>query len=184
MRQLTSHEKRTIRLAAVFVTAYLVLFYGARTFRRLEKTRSDYALLVTKAEQLKQDFQRYETRSLLVEKLRDSLKVDPRKLSRNAIVAEVSSGIQKAAQMGGVQLGPIRESPGNATANEIASMHLEGMGQVLGIMALLHRLEKLGFPLIIDSVQISADPTKPGMTKVTLHLVILDFEKWKESRNV
>ena len=53
-------------------------------------------------------------------------------------------------------------------------------------MATLHRLETLGYPLILDSVQISSDPTKPGMIKLNLTIIILDFEQWKkeEPRNV
>jgi hypothetical protein len=47
-------------------------------------------------------------------------------------------------------------------------------------------LETLGYPLILDSVQINPDATKPGMVKLNLTIVILDFEQWKneEMRNV
>ena len=46
-------------------------------------------------------------------------------------------------------------------------------------------LQTLGYPLILDSVQISSDPMRPGMIKLNLTIIILDFEQWKseETRN-
>ncbi len=58
-------------------------------------------------------------------------------------------------------------------------MQLEGTGQVSAVLTLLHRLETLGYPLILDTLQLSANPTQPGMVKVNLTIVILDFEAWK-----
>jgi hypothetical protein len=101
-------------------------------------------------------------------------------------VAEASAAIQQSALTGQVQLGPIRESPPRPSAKELASMQLEGIGPVPAVMKFLHRLETLGYPLILDSVQINPDATKPGMVKLNLTIVILDFEQWKneEMRNV
>jgi hypothetical protein len=45
--------------------------------------------------------------------------------------------------------------------------------------AFLHRLETLGYPLVLDTVQINSEPTKPGMVKMTLTIIILDFEQFK-----
>jgi len=47
------------------------------------------------------------------------------------------------------------------------------------VMSLLHRLETLGYPLILDSVQMTPEVTKPGMVKLNLTIVILDFDQWK-----
>ena len=80
---------------------------------------------------------------------------------------------------GGVQLGPIRESAARPSAKELASIQLEGNGPVPALLTFLHRLETLGYPLILDSVQISSDPTRPGMIKLNLTIIILDFEQWK-----
>ena len=46
-------------------------------------------------------------------------------------------------------------------------------------MAFLHNLQSLGYPLVIDSVQIHGDPSKPGAVKISLTIVILDFDQWK-----
>ena len=39
-------------------------------------------------------------------------------------------------------------------------------------------MQTLGYPLIIDSVQMTTD-NRPGMVKLSLTIVILNFEKWK-----
>jgi hypothetical protein len=96
-----------------------------------------------------------------------------------SLVAEASAAIQKAASSGGIQLGPIRESPARTSSKELASMQLEGTGPIPAAMGLLHRLQSLGYPLIVDSVQITPDATKPGMVKLNLTIIILDFEQWK-----
>ena len=186
MRTLTDHEQRTIRIAAVAVGIYLVLFIGLSVWKRLETRRSAYQKLVMDARSLKRELEPYENRALLIEKLKETFHFDPLKLSKATLVAEASAAIQKTAQSGGVQLGPIRESAARPSAKELASMQLEGFGPVPALLTFLHRLETLGYPLLLDSVQISSDPTKPGMVKVSLTIIILDFDQWKkeEARNV
>ncbi len=180
MRPLTDHEKRTIRIAAIGLAVYLVLFLGVRGWRGLEARRSEYQKLVRDGDRLKQELRPYENKILLLEKLKETFHIDPSKLSKATLVAEASAAIQKAAASGGVQLGPIRESPARASSKELASMQIEGFGPVPAMMTLLHRLETLGYPLMIDSVQINSEPAKPGMIKVNITIVILDYEQWKK----
>ena len=182
MRALNDHEKRTIRRAAVGILIYLVLFYGLRGFSKLESARSDYQKLVRDAQRIRLELQPYENKALLIEKLRQGLQMDLAKLSKATLVAETSAAIQKAAQSGGIQLGPIRESPARTSAKELTSMQLEGVGQVPAVLALLHRLETLGYPLLIDSVQITPEAAKPGMVKVSLTVIILDYDQWKNEK--
>ena len=179
MRTLTGHEKRTIRIAVVGISIYLVLFGGLRGWKYLEKKRADYQHLVKEASGLKQEVQRYETKVLLVKKLMESVQIDPAKLSRASLVGATSSAIQKAAAMGGLRLGPIRESPARASTKELASMQLEGAGPVPAVTTFLHRLDTLGYPLIIDTIQLNPDAAKPGVVKMNLTIVILDFDQWK-----
>ncbi len=186
MLTLNDREKRTVRIAAAAMAIYLVLFFGLRGWKQLETRRSDYQKLVKDAQTLRQELQPYENRTLLIEKLKGTFRMDPLKLSKATLVAEASAAIQRTAQSGGVQLGPIRESAARPSAKELASMQLEGFGPVSAVLTLLHRLQALGYPLLLDSVQISSDPTKPGMVKLNLTIIILDFEQWKseEMRNV
>ena len=58
-------------------------------------------------------------------------------------------------------------------------MQVEGMGQVTAIVTFLYRLGSLGYPLIVDSVQLTPQP-QPGMVKVSLTITILDFDQWKK----
>ena len=179
MRTLTDHEKRTIRYAAVGISIYLVLFGGLRCWKFLEKKRADYQRLVKQASGLKQEVQNYETKALLAGKLMESLRVDPAKLSRASVVGATSSAIQKAAAAGGLRLGPIRESPARPSTKELATMQLEGAGPVPAVTTFLHRLDTLGYPVIVDSVQLSPEPSRPGMLKLSLTIIILDFDQWK-----
>lgn len=176
---MTAREKRTVRIAAVGIAIYLALFYGGRGWKYVESRRSDYRRLVEEAQRLKKELQPYETKVLLTTKLMENFHMDPAKLSNVSLVAEASAAIQKAASSGGIQLGPIRESPARSSSKELASMQLEGTGPIPAVMSLLHRLQSLGYPLIVDSVQINPDATKPGMVKLNLTIIILDFEQWK-----
>jgi hypothetical protein len=94
-------------------------------------------------------------------------------------MADVSAAIQKAAMSGGVALGPVRESSPRPGTKELATIQLEGMGPPKALLAFLATVETLGFPLVVDSVQISADPARPGAVKLNLTIVILEYEQWK-----
>jgi hypothetical protein len=104
--------------------------------------------------------------------------LDPAKLSRETIVGEASSAIQKAAMGSGVAVGTVRESASRGSSDELATMQFEGSGPVAAVTGLLNRMQSLGYPLMIDSVQFTAD-NRPGMIKVSLTIIILNFEKWK-----
>jgi len=96
------------------------------------------------------------------------------------VVAEASAAIQKAARDGGFQVGTVRESPSRNGSKELSSIQLDGSGPVQATMALLNRLETCGYPLIIDSTQITADPSRPGQIKLSLTIIVLDFDPTKK----
>ena len=181
MPALTDRETRTIRLAGLAIAIYLTLFFGVRVWKHLEAGRAEYQQLQVDAQRLKRDLLPYENRILLVQKLKENFRMNPRKLSRSTLVAEASAAIQKEAGSLKVLLGQVRESAARPSAKELASMQLEGTGPIPAVMTLLHRLETLGYPLIVDSVQITGDATKPGMVKVNLTTIILDFDSWKNA---
>lgn len=181
MRALTGQEKRTIGIASVGISIYLLAFYGFLGWKHLEVRHSEYQSLVQDAKDLRLELQRYENKVLQLEKLRKAYPMDLSKLSKATLVGEVSAAIQKSAKSGGVVLGPIRESPTRASARELASMQFEGSGKVGSIVALLHELENLNYPVVLDSIQIDPDPRKPGQVKISLTISILNFEQWKSS---
>jgi hypothetical protein len=111
----------------------------------------------------------------------DGFHLDPAKLQKASVVADASAAIQNRAKSGGVQLGPIRESLTRSTGKGLATVQLEGSGQVPAVLAFLGSLDRIGFPVIVDSVQFTGDNTRPGQIKINLTLIILDFEQWKEA---
>jgi len=178
MRTLTDHEKRTVRRATIGIAIYLLLFCGFQMWKFLHRQRVEYLQLVADAKELRLKVQAYQSRSESLKRMMEEYRLDPAKLSRETIVGEASSAIQKAASASGIQVGTVRESASRGSADEIATMQFEGSGSVPAVTGLLNRMQTLGYPLVIDSVQIAPD-NRPGMMKLSLTIVILNFEKWK-----
>lgn len=179
MANLTARDKRTLRLAGIGISIYLALFFGWRGWSRLEASRRDYLAVEARAQQMQANITAHENKVLLYQKLKTALHLDPATLPRASLVADASAAIQMAAAAAGVQLGPVRETSARAAAGELASMQIEAAGTIAGALGLFHRLETLGFPLAIDAVQLSPD-AKPGVVKISLTIVILDYEQWKK----
>jgi hypothetical protein len=178
MRTLTDHEKRTVRRATIGIAIYLLLFCGFHMWKFLHQQRTEYLALVAEAGKLRVQMKSYEAKALSTEKMMQDFHLDPAKLSLETIVGEASSAIQKAAAGSGIQVGTIRESTSRGTGDEMASMQFEGSGPVAAVTGLLNRMQSLGYPLVIDAVQITPD-NRPGMLKVSLTIVILNYERWK-----
>jgi hypothetical protein len=180
MRPLTHSEKRTIRIGAIAIGAYLVLFGGMRTVKFFERKHTEYQKLVHEAQSLKREIQIYEEKAIALKKIMETFNLDPARLSRTTAVAEASAAIQKTAAATGVAVGAVRESPARALGKELGAIQMETVGPVPAVTALLGRIEKVGFPLIVDTVQISAEPTRPGQIKMSLTILVLDFDQWKK----
>jgi uncharacterized membrane protein YeiB len=179
MARISEREKRTVRIGAALLGIYLVLFYGIAGWKLLQKKQAEYDQLHKAAVALRDQIKPYEDRAQVVKKLMDTYHMDPARLSSNTVVAGASAAIQKAAQSSGLQVGPIRESGPHAQGKELATMQIECSGPVTAMMGLLKRMETLGYPLVIESVQISPENSRPGQIKVNLAVVILDFEQWR-----
>jgi hypothetical protein len=184
MRTLNDREKRTVRYASIGIAIYLVLFFGVSVRTYLETKRADYQKLVARIQDLKNEIRPYQDKAVHVKKLMESSRLDPAKLSRATVVAEASAAIQSAAAAAGIQVGPVRENPAHTSSKELASVQIEGSGAIPAVMSLLHNLESLGYPLVIDSVQLSTDPMRPGQVKLNLTIIVLDFnlnaDPWKD----
>ena len=177
MRSLTDRENRLIRLAAAGIVIYLALFYG---WRFLTTKRAEYRQLVAEAQTLRQQVRPYQDKVLLVQKMMDDFHMDPVTLKRETVVANASAAIQQVAKSGGLQLGPIRESPARTAGSAaLTTVQLESAGQVPATLTFLAGLNRLGFPVVVDSVQFSADHSRPGQVRMSLTLSILDFSRQK-----
>ena len=179
MRPLTQREQRTIRYGGIGIGIYLLLFIAFHVWKMVEQKRSDYKDLVQQARNLKSEIADYQSRALVAQKLMNEYHVDPAKLTEASVVAQASAAIQTEARADGVGLGIIRESPSQSSGLEMASIHIEGSGKVPAMLKLLDRLQRLGYPLIIDSVQLTSNPTQPGSVKFDMTITILDFAQWK-----
>jgi hypothetical protein len=179
MRTLTLREKRVVLYGGIGVGLYLLVFGGYLLGKPLAHRSAAYEQLVAQARSLQQNLKPYDDRAQVVKKMMDHFQLDPAKLSRATVVGEASAQLQKAAAGSGIQVGPVRESPMKASAKELATLQFEGTGPVPAVLGLLKRMETLGFPLVIDSVQITPDTMRPGQVKITLTAVVLDFEQWK-----
>jgi uncharacterized membrane protein YgcG len=197
MQTLSDKDKRTLRVAGIGIAIYLVIFFALTTWKKLETRRAAYTKLLQTARQAKQEALGAENKVLLARKLTQETGVDPKKLVKTTLVAQASAAIQTAAREGGLKLGPMRESPARPTARELASIQLEGLGQVPQILGFCQKLEKLGYPIVIETLQFGSPGGPggpggrggpggggfggggPGMLKVTMTIVLLDFEAWK-----
>jgi hypothetical protein len=181
MRSLTPREHRTIRLAGILIAVYLVAFGSFKAWQWLHQRRTAYLQTVTAAQTLKLALQPYEDKVASVNKLMTDYHLDPALISRQTEMAEASAAIQKAAKEGNLMIGTIRESAAPASSKALGTIQLDGAGPVNAIMALLHNLPRLGHPLVIDSVQLTTEPSRPGQLKVSLTILVLDFELWKKT---
>jgi hypothetical protein len=179
MRAISQREKVFIVIGAAGIVIFALILLSRGGSLRPAAGRGDYGELLARAAQLKQELKPYPQRAADVTALMEKFQMDPAKLSKASVVGQASAAIQNAARSGGMQLGPIRESPGRASARELATIKLDGTGQLPMALAFLKRLETLGYPLLIDSVQINADSKGPGMIKLSLTIIVLDFEQWK-----
>jgi hypothetical protein len=181
MRTLSSSEKRTIRYAAIFLSICLVLLGGIKVLKFFAHRRADYLQMVAEARQLKSEADLDAGQAAVVKKLMTYYQLDPATLSTNTVVADASAAIQKAAMSGGVNLGSVRESAGRSSTKEMATIDFDGSGPVASVIALLHRLPLLGYPLLVDSVQITGDATHPGQMKLTVTIIVLDWKNAEAS---
>lgn len=179
MMKISEREKRTIRLGAIGLGIYLALFYGGSAWNHMQDRRQEYDLLLQKAEKLKVDLLRYETDVLRLEKLRKTFALNPIAVDRETLVSDTSAAIQQSAQSNGVNLIMMHESPGRPSAALLSSMRLEGQGPMQGVIKFLDGLTQLGFPLVLDSVQLTADPKKPGMLKINLEVMVMDYQQFE-----
>jgi len=178
---LTARDRKTILYAGIAIGLYLLLFFGFKTWKRLEQSRAEHQRLLARVQSEQQEARNHENRALLFEKLSAQYRLDPRKLPQETLVAEASAAIQAAARQDGFELGPVRETPGRASGRELSTIQFDGLGPVSAALGLAHKLQSLGFPILVDSLQLTPEPQRPGMLKLNITLVILNYAPWKNA---
>jgi hypothetical protein len=181
-QNLNEREKRLVRFAAIGIGVYLALFGGFEIWKSLDTGREDYRQLGEEADALRQKTLPYQEKVPLVQKMMDDFHMDPARLKRETVVSDASAAIQKAAKSGGLQLGPIRESPAQGSGMALAAVQLESSGQIPAVLNFLAGLNTIGYPLVVDSVQFTPDNTRPGQIKMSLTILILDFDRQTQTQ--
>lgn len=177
--KLTDREKRTIRIASVLVVLYLAVFYGSEGWQVLRSIEDRYEQKKAEAEQLTLRLLKEKKKQKQLRELREAIGIDLERLDGETLVGEARVAIQTIAKTHGVGLGPSKESPARSGSRDLAVIHLEGQGTVLGISKFVHGLPLLGYPMAIERLTFRPDPKKPGQMGFTLSVVVLDIEAWK-----
>lgn len=178
---LSPSEKRTIQRGAIVVACALALLCVVKVLKLFGQERANYREMLAEARQLRADAVLDADDAAVVKKLMTDFQCDPATLSTNSTVAGASAALQKAASSGGVAPGAIQESPGDSEKT-LATIQFECSGQIPAVMALLHRVPLLGYPLVIHSLQLTSDPQQPGRIKLNMTINVLNFESWKEGK--
>ena len=180
MRTLTRKEKRTIRFGAAALGLYLAILCAVQGWKFLAQKHLEYRQLLAEAQGVRRKVELYQAKAKHIQKLMEDFRMDPVKLTRASVMGQASAVLQSAAMSGGVQIGPVRESPGRPSSKELGSIQLEASGPAPALLKFVQQTHSLGYPLIIDSMQIAPEPTRPGQIKANLTIVILDFDQWKQ----
>jgi hypothetical protein len=178
-RTLTASERRTIRQGALVILIFLALFGGFKACKFFAGLRTHYLAMVVEARQLRLDAASDSDEAMVVKKMMTDFHLDPGTLSTNSAVAEANAAIQKAARIGGIQIEAIHESPGGNSSKELATIEIEGSGQSTAVVTLIRQLPLLGSPLVIRSLQLTANSMPPGQVKLKVTVVVLNFDEWK-----
>jgi hypothetical protein len=180
---MSDRDRRTVRIAALAIAVYLLLFGGFKAWSYCEQKRTDYRQLQATAKELRNRAIAYQQKAILLEKLMDDLHLDPARLAREKTMSGASEAIQKAAMARGFGIGSIRETAAHGSSQSLATVQLEGAGPPAAALAFLAGLNTIGFPVVVDSVQF-ASMGAPGVMKMNLTLTILDFSKQTGAREV
>ena len=179
MRTLTPREKRTVQIAAILLGVYLALFYGTGIWRSLESARVEYRGLQASTESLNLKILRAQKKAKRFARLGQTWGIHGDRLEGSTIVTEAREAIERAAKECGVGLGASKETPGRSSSRALRVFQIEGVGKTEAVMGFLHKLRTLGYPLVIDRLNIDTKKMKPGQVRLALSVAILNFKAWK-----
>src|SRR6185436_2700987 len=111
MRTLSAQEKRTVRIAGAVLGIGLVLLGGQKVWKWVGGQRATYRQQLKQIQAVRDEIKPYSAKIEVLTNLMTRFKLDPAKLSKPNIVASASAAMQQAATSGGIQLGPIKETP-------------------------------------------------------------------------
>ena len=179
VKKFNPREKRTLRRASGLLIVYLVAFFGWKVLGFLETKRGDYAEAKLSLLNVTSDILREQEKAKRLERLKENFKFDPKELSAETAVGEARAKIMHAAATCGVGVTKSREIQMQVSTKELGTIQIDGSGATLAVLRLLHGLKGLGYPLLIDRLQLDPMPKKPGIVHLALTVTLLNFEGWK-----
>ena len=182
MRALNEREKRTIRIGAIALATYLLVFGGLKMWRWLEARRSAYGELELELSRLENERLRMETRQVRLGKLEKQFALDLVAWNPQTIVHEVRAGIDALAKKRKVALPPIRETNGLRQSGEFRKFLVKGSGTTVAVAQFVDELSGIGFPLVVNSFRLDKNGTKPGQVKFDLDVAILDYGSYQAKK--
>jgi len=161
------------------VVIYLLLLSGWKAYRYLEEKREAYQVAKLEAEETKLRVYRQEVKARRFRHLKKSWNLNFDKLKPETLVGEAREAILKAAQVAKVHIGSSRESHRASSARELATIQLAGEGSTMSVVNFLQSLRGLGYPIVLDHLQINIIDQKPGHVTLTLNILVMNFNAWK-----
>jgi hypothetical protein len=178
LNKLSDREKRTIRIAAIGLGAYLVLFIGHKTYSALESERTAYQTLQQESDAVDIRWLKEQKKRARLEALRDHWQLDVDRLALDTVVGDARVAIEKAAKTCRVGLGFARESPGRARAHVLAVFQLSGSGKTDAVAKFFDQISRTGYPVLLDTIHLKTTTKQPGKVTFSFSVSLIDYLNW------
>jgi len=182
VRDLTRRERRTVRIGAIVLVAYLGIFYGMKGWHWLEDRRDAHDELRIQAAEISAGILRERARARRMRELEIALGFDPRATGGEKIVQAARADLEKLAVAQKVQVGTLRELEGHSRQGESRRFQVSGTGLMIAVAGFVDGLRALGHPIVVDRLAIDTSGLAGGVVRFTLDLVLADFDEWKRTR--
>jgi len=173
---MNDREKKLVQFTAIGLAVYLILFFGKDYFGILEKKRTDFIQMEKAITSAQVKLRKSANQPLLLEQSRKKLNLEVRSLSSAELVGKTSQAIQQTAKSSGIKIGPLRES----SSIGISSLKFEANGKAESMLKFLRGIRSCGYPVVIDSMQVTVPEGKKGNVSFNLAIGIIDFKNWKK----
>jgi len=181
LNKLSDREKRTIRIAAIAVGAYLILFLGHKTYSALEGERTAYQTLRQESDAVHIRLAKETRKRARLKALWNHWRLDVDRLALDTVVGDARVAIEKAAKACGVGLGFARESPGRARAHVLAVFQLSGSGQTESVAKFFDQITRTGYPVLLDTIHLKTTTKQPEKVTFSFSVSLVDYLNWTAS---
>lgn len=181
MRPLNDREKRLIRVMAIAVGIYLVLFYGRGFLASFEETRAEYELTRVQAQTVNTKILREVKKHKTLAKLRERHPVAFEALAEPTVVGDARVALEKLARACGCSLSIQKELSARSRTNEHCVFQISGGGKAKSVAKLMHNLAHSPYPYSLENVEIKASK-KPEMLSYSFTLALLRYDTWVEPK--